>query len=202
MDTLISSGTAAGLIEFLDQLVERGRISSGGIVPLKSALRQILSIVDKDAWQDTDVRNLNIDDYMSRFGILTNGKYTEDSLKTYRFRFQKAITWYSTFLVQPGWAPPKTGNPRTNKNTTNETDSKKDTIASSVDSIRNNMQEAIQATDSIKTGLIAYPFPLRTDTIVKLYLPTDISLSEAKRLGRFLESLSIDDLADMVDLKD
>jgi hypothetical protein len=38
-------------------------------------------------------------------------------------------------------------------------------------------------------GCIEYPFPLRADGNVCLWLPRDLSLTEARRLGAFLLTL-------------
>lgn len=196
MENQIGSGTAKGLIEFLDQLVEKGRATSGGVVPLKSALKQILSSVDKGSWQDTDVRTIDIDDYMDRFSVLTNGKYSADSLKTYRSRFQKAITWYKTFLVQPGWAPPKGGVSHKAKaaNQAQAIGAAEHEPKQKVSTHNVTLADTSSTVDTKEQNdLIAYPFPLRAGRIVNLYLPVDLTLSEAKRLGRFLESLSLED---------
>jgi hypothetical protein len=196
MDNQIGSGTAKGLLEFLDQLVEKGRASSGGVVPLKSAFKQILSSVDKESWQETDVRTIDIDDYMDRFGVLTNGKYSADSLKTYRSRFLKAISWYKNFLTQPGWAPPKSGPGRKAKTAPTEKETVSAETTAKHDAPVTTIVEPLNSTASSakeQNDLIAYPFPLRASRIVNLYLPVDLTLAEAKRLGRFLESLSIDE---------
>lgn len=190
MENQIGSGTAGGLIEFLTQLVEKGRATSGSITPLKTAVRQVLSVIDgDDAWQKTDIRHINISDYIARFKNKTVGKYSADSLIVYQSRLNKAIKWYSTFLENPGWVPP------TGKASKKAKILKQEKVETGhLLPEKSNIEDADQptSTDSSQNDLIAYPFPLRPGKIVRLYLPLDLTTSEAKRLGKYLESLSVD----------
>ena len=202
MSSQIGSGSAKGLIEFLDQLVEKGRAVSGSVVPLKSAVKQILSTIDgNEKWQEIDVRSLDVDDYMERFGNLTMGRYSADSLVTYRSRLQKALDWYGKFLTQPGWAPPKTRTSTKDRSQAKSGEAKKanginkapidaenKSMSGNRDEQKNNMQN--------QSDLISYPFPLRPGKVVNLYLPIDLTVTEARRLGRFLESISVDSAPD------
>ena len=68
-------------------------------------------------WEPTEVRSVDVDDYLDRFGNMTIGQYSTESLKTYKSRFQKALGWYGNFLSEPGWTPPKSGIVRSAKPT-------------------------------------------------------------------------------------
>lgn len=189
MTTQIGSGTAQGLIEFLDQLVEKGRAASGSVNPLKTATRQVLSSVEgEDKWSEIDIRSLDVVDYIERFKNLTMGKYTAESYKTYQSRLSRAKEWYTTFLVNPGWTPSKSS-------TLNKTKpSKKAESTEQLGVSRTEVERHPERKpNSLSQGdLIAYPFPLLTGRIVNLYLPVDLKISDAKRIARFVESLSID----------
>jgi len=189
MSENIQSGNALGLIEFLDNLVEKGRAPAGSISPLKTAIIQILSTVDgKDDWQKVEVTSIDIVDYVNRFGVLTNGRYTAGSLTTYKSRLTKASNWYKNFLTQPGWTPPK----ETFRQP--KADVKPDVGIKSLELVKEPLTQK-QSTSNLseQSDLIAYPFPLRANKIVRLFPPYDLKLSEAKRLGKYLESLSIDE---------
>jgi len=197
MTDKIGSGTAQGLIEFLDQLVEKGRANSGGIVPLKSTLRQVLSKVDgEENWGNTDIRNINTEDYIARFKNLTVGKYMAESYVVYLSRLNKVKEWYTTFLLNPGWVPPIS-----NKIVSKNNSKQKDNKTKGNDNLKINKEEKEIGSNSGKQSisdnnsndLITYPFPLRVGKMAYLYLPIDLTLIEAKRLGKYLESLSIDD---------
>jgi hypothetical protein len=190
MESQIGSGTAKGLAEFLDQLVEKGRATSGSVTPLKTAVKQVLSAVDGANWQTTDVRSIDVSDYLVRFGNKTMGKYNADSLRTYKSRVNKAVNWYKHFLSQPGWIPPRPTQPQSSKpkpldradNSQQEADNEQE----------RRVEPQRELPDKIQSDLIAYPFPLRPGKIVSLYLPLDLTFTEAKRLGKYLESLSMD----------
>lgn len=190
--TDIGSGTVKGLLEFLDQLIEKGRMSSGSITPLKSTVRQVFSAVDgKDGWQNVDIRNVNVEDYINRFGNLTIGKYSKDSIVVYKSRLTKALNWYSKFLIEPGWSPKSSIKP-TDKSIKTEKKFTKTLSQIIIPTEKNETQSIDMNKTSETSDLIAYPFPLRAGKIVRLYLPIDLKHSEAKRLGNFIESLSID----------
>jgi hypothetical protein len=191
MENKIGSGTTQGLLEFLDSLIEKGRATSGSITPLKTAVRQIISTVDgKDKWQDTDIRNINVQDYIERFSNLTLGKYHQDSLKTYKTRLGKAVTWYTKFLIEPGWTPPKSQNANISKSIAE--DQPKHTTEKQVHKVSAELEKEATSAEKENSDLIAYPFPLRPGKLVRLYLPLDLTAVEAKRLGSYLETLSID----------
>lgn len=39
--------------------------------------------------------------------------------------------------------------------------------------------------------LISYPFPVKGDAVASLYLPVDLTVAEAERLKRYIETLVI-----------
>jgi hypothetical protein len=187
MENQIGSGTAKGLIEFLDQLVQKGRATGGSILPLKSTVRQVLAAVDgNDKWDSTDMRKLDVEDYINRFKNKTMGKYNEASYITYKSRLAKAVDWYNKFLVQPGWVPTKSPTSKPKKTegkpvapTVEKTPTESPTVPD-------------RPVDKDKQDLIAYPFPLRAGKVVYLYLPSDITKSEATRLSNYLTSLCVE----------
>lgn len=104
-DQNIGSGTALGLIEYLDNLVARGRASTGAVTPLKTAFMKVIEAVDGKDWQQTQIESINVDDYVDRFANLTRGAYTEASIAAYKSRMSRVIGWYKKFMAQPGWMP-------------------------------------------------------------------------------------------------
>lgn len=102
----MGDGTAASAIKYLDYLIEKGRATNGAINPLKIAFTKVMETIDgKGDWQAVQVRNVDVDDYMNRFGNLTLGKYSSDSLTVYKSRVKKVVEWYIRFLDNPGWTP-------------------------------------------------------------------------------------------------
>ncbi len=194
MTNQIGSGTVKGMIEFLDNLISKGRVAPGSVTPMKTIVKQIMLTVDgKENWQEVDIRSVDVNDYIGRFANLTAGKYTAESLLVYKSRLNKAKNWYTNFLINPGWAPPKKTTlptPRANGELTDAGEKKPTTQA--VDMIDSKQEQKV----AIPNDLITYPFPLRAGKIVHLYLPIDLTLQEAKRLGKYLESLSVDNVGE------
>lgn len=195
----IGSGTAKGLVEYLDSLVEKGRAPAGAITPLKTAFTKILKTVDGEKWGEVDIREIDLNDYNQRFANLTMGVYKDDSLRIYAARMQKVVTWYKTFLSKPGWAPtfkPSNGQRSStpklkslSKNINNNvTANKEDTTDQDSSSVKT--ETILPSTTN--SDLIAYPFPLSTGKLVTLYLPVKLNQSDADRLSGFLKTLVVD----------
>ncbi len=118
MSNSLNDGTAASLVAYLDVIIDKGRATQGAITPLRTAFVKVVEAVDGTDWGATEVNNIDIDDYTSRFANLTAGKYTDKSISVYKSRINKVIDWYKKFLVQPGWMPLiKPQAPRQKKNT-------------------------------------------------------------------------------------
>lgn len=197
----IGSGTAAGLVEYLNSLVAKGRARQGAIAPLRISFSKVLSAVDGDNWERTDIREINVDDYLLRFANLTNGHYNTDSLRVYGMRTRKAIRWYLTFLKQPGWVPefkattvPKEGQaiklPK-KQQVKQQVPASEPEPQMSAESTVPSPESAVSGL-SYGDGLIAYPFPLMTGKLVTLYLPVTIQKIDAQRLSAFLQTLVVE----------
>jgi len=104
-DNKIGSGTSAGLVEYLDRLVEKGRATPGAITPLKTAFTKVVESVDGKEWPMTEVSTIGVEDYISRFANLTRGAYTDKTISVYKSRMNRVIVWYLKFMDQPGWMP-------------------------------------------------------------------------------------------------
>src|SRR4051812_9075112 len=102
----MGDGKAENLLEYLDNLVEKGKATAGAIKPLRTTFSVVLkAVVGEEKWQSVDVKEIDVEDYMSRFANLTMGKYSSGSLVEYKSRVNKVIGWYINFLDKPGWAP-------------------------------------------------------------------------------------------------
>src|ERR1035437_9311303 len=104
----MNNGKSKNVIEYLDNLVDKGKVTPGAVVPLKTAFVKVLSAVDKESWGDTSVEAIDVDDYILRFANLTAGTYTPQSISVYKSRVNRALGWYKNFLATPGWAPDAT----------------------------------------------------------------------------------------------
>lgn len=192
----LRSGTASGMLAFLDHLIDKRRASAGTVKPLRSASRKILTTLEGENWESLDVRSLDVDDSLERFANKTVGTYTAESLRAYDSRFRRAVEWYRAFLDKPGWTPPATSS-RTPSGTgrgpsaTNQPRKAGDGDQAEDPSER---EEAARSDPPARTrSLLTFPFPLRSGEIAYLQLPAQLARPDAARLSAFLDSLVLDE---------
>lgn len=199
MTDQIGTGTAQGVIEYLDSLVAKGRSRDGVVSPLKTALTKVLEKTEgEDKWTQVDVTNIDLDDTMLRFKNFTLGTYTEASYRAYHLRIQRAITWYKKFLENPGWAPQR----QTKQSAEQKSSSTRRTSISSIsnNAVVEDTNEAVKVSAENNTNtdinMIVYPFPLTDGNIARLYLPKKVSKVDATRLSSFINALILDDTSE------
>lgn len=192
----MGDGKAKNVIEYLDYLMEKGKASNGAIRPLKVAFSRVMQVIEGDDWMQTDVRSIDIDDYMARFANLTMGKYTSESLTSYKSRANRAITWYIQFLDKPGWAPDVQARNRSVK-TEIKKSAQTDLITGGAHI--NNPSTSKAAPQShlnlqvSPTDQVSYPFPLSDGQLITISLPIKLSKKDAQRIGTFIESIAFEE---------
>lgn len=196
MTEQIGSGTAQGVIDYLDSLVDKGRSRPGVVNPLKTAITKVLEATEgEDNWRTTDVTALDIEDIMVRFKNKTLSKYTAASYGAYQSRITRAIGWYKNFLASPGWVPKE--NARMQK-VDNDSNGKKGVQAGDVRVATNSepRREVGQLSsvvhESPKLDITAYPFPLANGETARVYMPKGVTSADVRRLTAFLEALVIE----------
>lgn len=191
MSEQIGSGTAQGVIDYLDSLVKKGRSRPGIVNPLKTAITKVLEATEgEEAWGATDVTNLDIDDVILRFKNKTLSEYTPASYKAYRSRIARAIGWYKNFLANPGWVPKENTRMPKADSANGSKLSKTAENRSAPPQDGNQTQHVGQ--DSPKLNVVAYPFPLSNGETARVYMPKGVTKADVKRLSVFLEALVIE----------
>ncbi len=197
----IASGTAKGLVEYLDSLVAKGRSREGVVAPLKTALLKVLEKTEKENWEAVDVTQLDVDDTMARFKNFTMGTYTDASYRAYELRVKRAITWYKHFLDNPGWFPKE--KQRGQKSDNDDKQQKKGgqsakdpshTVATSGSAQKETQphQVYVSSQETPVVDAMAYPFPLANGKIARVYMPKGVTKGDVKRLAIFLDALVIE----------
>jgi len=189
----MGDGKAINVVEYLDNLIEKGKATTGAIRPLKIAFSKVMQVIEGESWENADVKAIDIEDYMSRFGVLTMGKYASDSLITYKSRFNKAVTWYLQFLDRPGWTPEVQRRNRTPKTAI------KSKIMVKADQTETRQEEptaSIEVSTLPTKDRIIYPYPLVSGEVVQFSLPIKLSKVDARRIGLFIESIAMDEVKD------
>lgn len=183
----MNNGKAKNVIEYLDNLVEKGKATQGAIVPLKTAFTKVMSAVDKDSWEDMDVKNIDVDDYILRFSNLTAGTYSTQSISVYKSRVNRALGWYSKFLETPGWAPDvaKRSSTQNVKKASSESSSKTHSDTQRPTSQVSNINPS--------TDQIIYQYPLLSGELIQISLPVKLSKKDAARISTFVSSIAIEE---------
>lgn len=186
----IAGGNAAGLMAFMDFMIEKGYGTAGAINPWKSAAKQVFLTVEGEDFEGLDVRGFDIDEYMERFQNRSLGKYSSESLRAYRQRFRKAVEAYRAYLADPNWRPALKRSPRPKKETSKPAESGPPA----------STEGAGQPSASVapSPSLIAYPFPLKGGQMAQLHLPTQgLDREDAERLTHFIRALVFDQPAQL-----
>lgn len=188
----MGSGRAKNAVEYLDAILEKGRATSGAIAPLKIAFTKVMETVDGENWKETEVRDIDIDDYMNRFANLTLGKYSPESLIVYKSRVNKVVKWYIQFLDKPGWMPDVPRRTRKHK----ENQGTADDIPASTQHNKpspypDENQGAQRHVLTPSSNRILYPFPLLDGQLIHVSLPIKLSKEDARRIGAFIESIAM-----------
>lgn len=193
----MGEGKAGNVIEYLDNLIAKGKATNAAIAPLKIAFGKVMQVIDGDDWREVDVKKIDVEDYMSRFANLTIGTYSPQSLTSYKSRVTRALNWYNQFLEKPGWTPEvaRRGSPNQGKvKKTNNADVKRKTVPTPPNQGMQSDADQNLGTGFAKVaGRVIYPYPLLDGQLVHVSLPVKLSKRDAKRLSAFIESIAVDD---------
>jgi hypothetical protein len=189
------SGTADGLIAFLEWASRTGELSPNTAASYKTAVTQVLEI-DGEAWTNTKILDLDIERQLDRFARLRASRYSATSLRTYRNRFKAATSHYVKYLEDPATfrtGQPKVTRPKSSDRQQAESDS---TAKSRKQAPQSRVTPTVVAAGE-SSDLVQYPFPLRTGIMAYLSLPRDLRRTEAQRIGAFVASLAIDPMPEL-----
>ncbi len=185
------SGTAGGMMGFLDYTGEKGLLTKENAQRIKGASREVFQQVEGDDWEAKDVRDLDLEDLSRRFEMLRATKYTPASLKSYKSRLRTGVAMYLEFLADPGgWRPRASSRPATSS-------PRRKAVAAVAPGEQTVEAPAPPRDDApASTEMMTYPFPLRRDggvVFARLILPHDLSPKEAERIGDHIKTLAVDD---------
>lgn len=203
-DTSEHQATGAALMKFLDWAIEKGYLKASTGQGIKTSVKDVLTHTEgAETWQQVDLRSLDVEDTLSRYEVKRATNFSTGSLNTYKTRFRRAVGMFADFRDDPSnWKPPYTSRPTTRSNAaetgTSESAVSRKKVAIYTEPAESNFDQAAMSVGLPSGGgkaspLITYPFPLRDGVVISVNLPPDLTGTEAARLSRFIESLSIDD---------
>lgn len=170
--------TGKALVDHWEWAASKGVMNKNTAMSLRTACIQVLSVVDN--WESIDVKNLDIEATLTRFQNLRSKQFKPQVLETYKRRFRQAVSSFLEYLADPGsWKPTTRKAAAQTARTEREPSRIEDHAAASGGGVRS-------------AGLVEYPFPLREDQTVRLFLPRDLKRAEVKRLAAFMTALATD----------
>ena len=190
------SGTAAGLVAFLDWTSRTGELSSNTATSYKTAVTKVFEI-DGESWPSIRVADVKIDNQLDRFARLRASRYNSASLQSYGTRFRASIDHYKRYLENP--VDFKTSQPVTGKIKPQDKASGKKPRARirTGEPGRKDGTITSVSTPTQVSDLVQYPFPLRNGVMAYLSLPRDLGSAEARRIASFVASLAIDPILEL-----
>jgi hypothetical protein len=196
MSNQIAAGTAEGLMEYCDYLIDKGYAGASAVNPWKSAAKQVFATVeDGEDYGSLDVKNLDLDEYMGRFETKARGKLKQESVVAYRQRVRKALDSYRDYLDNPnGWRPPtmRQGPKRTSADQAT-------TSKANGNSKPTNGNGNGHAAEGNGSNLIDYPFPLQSGQIAHVRLPAKLEKGDAERLATFVRTLVFEPVLELTE---
>jgi hypothetical protein len=188
--TDIATGSADGLISFIDFMVQKGYGTARSLNLAKSATKQVFSIVEGEDYGGSDVRTFDIGEYLTRFENRSMGRYSADTLAAYRSRFRRAVESYRSYLADPNWKP--AARPAGARRTVASDSSNGSQGKPKGRSVGAGSQAAPRPPLDIPASVITYPFPLKSGHIAQLHLPTQLDREDAERMTTFIRALVFD----------
>lgn len=189
----MSSGRSnVEFLEFLDWLGSKGLLPLNTAQARKAVANKVLEALDPSELED--VTALDIDHVMLRFTNKFGKRYTPESLRTYRSRFETSVSDFSAYCENPvgfkisGRARPATqAGEQAEKATTPKTSQKKRTQPPSA-----TIVEAVGTTRVSPSNVV--PIQVRENLTISVGpIPFDFSAAEAKRVANVILALAVTD---------
>jgi hypothetical protein len=197
----IMNGNGLGLLQFCDRVGERGDINASTAKALRSTAKKILAVVSADL-AAIELRGLDVDDLLKRWVNLNKADYGEGSIETYRSRFRLVVAMYLAWLADdPQWkvagrAAPKRSTTRSGNDSLTATTRRQgrpkpaERITDDLDDSSRSSVSDIAADSRPAHRMMTYDVPLRSDVVVRVTLPFDLTTEDAQRLKNFVDALA------------
>jgi len=173
------------MLKVLDTWGTKGHLKKSTADNLRGVCERVLGILDQG--KQSDVRDLDIDDAITRFHNLNPG-VSSASLRVYKSRISKAINLFASYRDDPiHWKPDIQPRSRRNKDSSN-TEQRKSSKKSKTTEEAGPPHKSFESLSSL-----TIPFPLRADVTINIAgIPRDLTVKEAERIAAFLKPLAVD----------
>jgi hypothetical protein len=177
-------GTGAGMMGWFSWMIDKHEVTEANGASLRTGVRNVLTI---DAeWRNADMRTVDVDQQIKRFRNARRGDLSEKSVEEYARRFRQSVESYRRWLAdEKEWSPVARRATQTARRPQDQQPSPEPDVP---------RQAAAAPPDSHEElGLIRYTVPLRSGADAVIHLPRDLSAADARRIGRVVSSLAMDE---------
>lgn len=181
----------AEFLNFLDWLGTKGLLPANTAHARKAVANKILEALEPS--ELADITTLDIDDVMLRFTNKFGKRYTPESLRTYRSRFESSVSDFASYCENPvGFRPAGRQRPSVQATESNDgSPSKRPSVKRRV----NPQREASTATShensrSLPSSVV--PIQIRENLTISVGpIPFDFTAAEAKRVANVILALAV-----------
>jgi hypothetical protein len=174
------------LLEFLNHASQRGLMPAATAQALAVASRRVFEMLSKD--EREDLRRVNVDATVKRFGTKHAKDFNPSSLKEYGRRAHRAVELFLRWRSDPALFSVKTRATALSR--------RKEKVAAAAP----NSEITLSAENNPPFALGPGPtsgyqssFPIRPGTVITIMnIPTDLSKFEADRLAQFIKMLAVE----------
>lgn len=178
-----NDGTGAGLIAFLNYLIDKNEVIEATGSALRTGCRKVLDV--EDDWANVDIRTVDVDGLIGRFRNKYRGDLAERSLANYEQRFRSTVEMYRKWLDDdPSWRP---------TTRSRSTSASKKVNGNPAAPKPDPQTPAVTPDTPPSAGMVTYPLPIRPGVQGRLVLPEDLTAREARRIANFVSALAFDE---------
>lgn len=176
--------TKAALVNFIDAVTRHGSVNANTAAGWKAACARIL----EDLADDVDVRGLDVVTAVRRYHNKHPGELSSNTLGQYERRLDNVLKQFARYNENPtGY---QHGRPLAKTTDEGRTPRKKVAAKKPVADAPAK-PAAVQAIASALPGM-SLQFPMRKDFTAQVFVPRDMSTTEARRFAHFIMTLAHD----------
>lgn len=170
-----------GLFKFLDWMADKGYTPANTASSRKAAANKVITSLGDD--EADNVLSIDIDDAIQRFATKHGGRYSTDSLQSYKSRVKTALEDFAAYKADPvGFRPSgrTSGKPKGSA----AKPGKSNALNQSTRSPTGAPATTTPSISPISPGGDVVPVPIREGLIVKIgNLPFDLTADEARKIA-------------------
>lgn len=180
----MSGRTKADFLEFLDWLGSKGLMPLNTAQARKAVANKVLAALDEN--ELSDITALDIDDVMLRFTNKFGKKYTPESQRTYRSRFETSVADFTAYCENPvGFRP--LGRPQIKRPSSDQQNGDKKKSAPRKSAAKSPvLQDHLADSEPPSSGNVI-PIQIRQNLTVRIGpVPFDLTKSEATKIANII----------------